>query len=199
MTALAGLWRDPTIPVMTRLLAALVVLLALAFGAAARADQDDPRLEALFARLLATHDRQEAREVELTIWRIWTEAGDPAVQQMVDMGLAAMAHGAYEEALADFDEVVEAAPHFAEGWNKRATVYYLMGRYDESMADIERTLALEPRHFGALSGLGLVGLALHDEAAALEAFEKALAVNPHMPGARKHYEELFEKLRGLRT
>lgn len=184
---------------MTRFLAALLVTLALAPPGAAWADQNDPRLDDLFAKLLAAHGPQEARDTELAIWQIWGEAKDLAIQHTLDLGIAAMAEGRYDAALGAFNAVIERAPDFAEAWNKRATLYYLMGKYDESTKDIERTLALEPRHFGALSGLGLVELARHNEEAALAAFEKALAVNPNMPGPRKHYEELSEKLRGLRT
>ncbi|MFQ5902310.1 MAG: tetratricopeptide repeat protein [Candidatus Binatia bacterium] len=104
----------------------------------------------------------------------------------------------YEEALVSFNKVVEADPDFAEGWNKRATVYYLMGEFVASVRDIERTLTLEPRHFGALSGLGLIYLALGEDRLALEAFEAALKVNPHLPGAQAHAEEVRWRLRGKR-
>ncbi len=86
--------------------------------------------------------------------------------------------------------------HDAEGWNKRATVHYLMASHQESLGDIERTLALEPRHFGALSGRGLVNLALGREEAALQAFEAALQIYPHLPGAKSHIKALREKLKG---
>jgi len=101
-------------------------------------------------------------------------------------------------ALGAFDEIIRLAPGFAEGWNKRATIHYLLGNYDASAADIESTLALEPRHFGALSGLGLVRIAQGDEAKALEAFEAALAVHPHLPGADSHIKELRQRVKGKR-
>src|SRR3546814_20777188 len=90
--------------------------------------------------------------------------------------------------------MVVIAPGFAEGWNKRATVHYLLGNYGESLADIAETLALEPRHFGALSGRGLVYLRLEDAQRALDAFEQALAIPPNLPAAALNAEELRKML-----
>ena len=101
-----------------------------------------------------------------------------------------------DDAVERFTELIAAAPNFAEAWNKRATAYYLMERYEDSVRDIERTLALEPRHFGAISGMGLIFLQLGDEVGALDAFEKVLEIHPHARGARFHVERLRERLRG---
>lgn len=161
------------------------------------AAQDDPRLEGLFESLLQPLEAEEARLVEVMIWRIWGEIDDPKIERLLDYGTQAMALGAYDRALMNFNAVVELAPEMSEAWNKRATLHYLMGNYPESIVDIERTLALEPRHFGALSGLGLVHLALDNDEQALEAFEAGLKVNPHMPGPKAHAQRLSEKLRGL--
>jgi tetratricopeptide (TPR) repeat protein len=90
--------------------------------------------------------------------------------------------------------VVQLAPGFAEGWNKRATALYLLGRFDDSIKDIDKTLALEPRHFGALSGLGLCNAQLDKEKEALDAFEKALSINPNMPGIREDAENLKKSI-----
>ena len=90
-------------------------------------------------------------------------------------------------------------PEFAEAWNKRATVLYLMGDYQRSVADVEQTLALEPRHFGALAGLGLINLALDREVAALRAFEAALNIHPQQPGLRAKIKELRTRLGGKPT
>jgi len=89
---------------------------------------------------------------------------------------------------------VQLAPNFAEGWNKRATALYLLGRYDDSIKDIAKVLELEPRHFGALSGLGLCNAQLDKEKEALDAFEKALAINPNMPGIRQDAEDMKKSL-----
>jgi tetratricopeptide (TPR) repeat protein len=97
--------------------------------------------------------------------------------------------------IAIFDRVVTTLPDFAEGWNKRATVHYLNEDYTASVIDIERTLVLEPRHFGAISGMGLIFMARGDEAGALRAFEEVLKIHPHARGAKARVEELRKKLR----
>ena len=158
------------------------------------AGQSDPLLDDLFARLHAAPSPAAAEAVEQDIWRLWTASGDPAIDRLMVRGMFHMARQISPEALEAFDEVVRAAPDFAEGWNKRATLHYMTGAYAASIADIEKTVALEPRHFGALSGLGLVYLALGDEGRALAAFEAALAIYPLMAGHDTHIRQLREKL-----
>ena len=172
--------------------AAAIITLALAAGA----DQNEPRLEELFSRLKAAPNEAEARVIEDTIWRIWLVSGNEAADRQMARGVLAMHGGEHAVALAAFDRIVAIAPDFAEGWNKRATVHYLMGNFQASLDDIAKTLALEPRHFGALSGRGLVNLALGDERAALEAFEAALEIHPHLPGANTRIKALRDKVRG---
>ena len=179
-----------------KLLIAALAVLVFGFAPAASARQDDPRLDALFARLTATANFGEARPIEREIWAIWIEAGDEKLDHMMDFGVGAMHQGQFGPALESFNAIIAADPGFAEGWNKRATLYYYMGRFDESISDVERTLALEPRHFGALSGMGLISTALEDEASALEWFERALEVNPHMPGIEHQADLLRERLKG---
>ncbi len=162
------------------------------------ASQEDPRLDALFGKLKTAGDVGEAQAVEQMIWRVWLVSGDDKIDAIMAAGVRAMSFRDHAAALGAFDEIVRLAPGFAEGWNKRATVHYLLGDYAASAADIERTLALEPRHFGALSGLGLVRLAEGKEAAALEAFEAALEVHPNLPGADSHIKELRERVKGKR-
>ena len=108
-----------------------------------------------------------------------------------------MQQGDYIHAEGLFSDVIEKDPTFAEAWNKRATLYYIQGRLDESRADIAQTLRLEPRHFGALSGLGLIEVSLGNYETALRAYEQAALVNPHMPQANEMIKSLSEKLRGL--
>lgn len=161
----------------------------------AHADQNDPRLDALFSRLHDAEDAEQARGIEQSIWRIWMDSGREDVNALMQQGVQQMTDRDLVEALATFDRVVEMAPKFAEGWNKRATVYYLMDELSASMRDIERTLALEPRHFGAISGMGLIFLERGDEAGALKAFEAVLKIHPHAPGARAQVKRLREQLR----
>ena len=181
-----------------RFLAWLATAATLTFALPGTAAQDDPRLDDLFAKLKSTADAAEARAVEQVIWLVWLVSGDDKVDAIMAQGVRALTFNDHAAALGAFDEIVRLAPGFAEGWNKRATVHYLLGNLDASAADIERTLALEPRHFGALSGLGLVRLAQGDEAEALAAFEAALAVHPHLPGADTHIKELRERVKGKR-
>ena len=101
----------------------------------------------------------------------------------------------YPEAMLAFNQIVENFPNYAEAWNKRATLNYLLGNTDESIADIERTLELEPRHFGALSGLGLVYIQRKQLSKAKEAFEDLIEVHPNSPNAKQNLELVIEQLR----
>lgn len=174
--------------------ATVLVFFALLLGGPAVADQTDARLDALFGELNTTRDGGRAAEIERRIWAIWREHGDGAVVALMDQGYRAMAARDSRAARRAFDQVVELAPDFAEGWNARATLHYMVGSYPESLADIERTLALEPRHFGALSGRGLVYAALEQWDRSLASFEAALEVNPHMAGARANARAIREEI-----
>jgi len=161
------------------------LLFVLAAAAPAAADQDDPRLDDLFARLQATESPAEVERLTRRIWTLWRAHERAAVSQAMDQALAALAADRLARTEARLDRVVEMAPDYAEGWNQRATVRFLRGRFAESAADIRRVLELEPRHFGALEGLGLIYMEMGLPDAALSAFERALAVNPHLPGAHE--------------
>jgi len=176
-------------------LVALLLLAALPSGAA-RADQDDPRLPALFARLKTVQSDGEARAIETLVWQIWSVSTDDEVNALMLRGLRAMTDGDPKQALPIFDAMVRRSPNFAEGWNKRATIYFLLGDFESSVADIERTLQLEPHHFGALSGLGQIYLALDRDEAALKAFEAALAIDPRLIGVRAAVEGIKKKREG---
>ncbi|MCZ6721406.1 MAG: tetratricopeptide repeat protein [Proteobacteria bacterium] len=183
---------------MRRFLLAFAGVCCLSMAATVMADQGDLRLNPLFDRLQSVDLSQaQAREIEFNIWQIWGAIDDSRVQELLANGTQAMATGSFEQALVSFNMAVELAPGMSEAWNKRATLHYLMGNYEESIYDIQQTLALEPRHFGALSGLGLVYLGMKREEEALHAFEKALEVNPHMPGPKSYVRKLTEKLKGI--
>ena len=156
--------------------------------------RDDPRFDELFAILMATPDAELAARIEYRIWVIWHRSGDDRVDALMAAGLEAMAADDHDAALAIFDDMVRRAPEFPEGWNKRATVHYLRGDCDAALADIEHTLELEPRHFGALSGRGLVHLRQDRPREALAAFEAAIAIHPHLPGAARRIEELQARI-----
>jgi tetratricopeptide (TPR) repeat protein len=179
--------------------ALLAALLAMIVGLPALADQRDERLPGLFDRLKASPSDLEAKAIEAVIWQIWSDGGDGETNALMRRGVEAMAEDDQIQALAVFNEMVRRRPDFAEGWNKRATVYFLLGDFTSSVSDIEKTLELEPRHFGALSGLGQIYLALDRNAAALKAFEAALAIDPHLLGVKAAVEDLKKKLQGEPT
>lgn len=150
------------------------------------ADQKDPRLDVLFSALKLSDTQETSKMLENQIWTIWhiPPAGSESGFVLRD-GIEAMSTGRVNDALEAFDKVTRLEPEFAEGWNKRATVFYMLGDLDRSALDIQRTLALEPRHFGALSGLGLINLAKGDKPAALKAFDAALEIHPHLPSKER--------------
>jgi|TARA_B100000315_G_scaffold257085_1_gene304738 tetratricopeptide (TPR) repeat protein len=163
------------------------------------AGQEDKRLNLLFAGLAKSNTVGEAKSIEHSIWQIWIENKNQPVSRIMDFGIKSMDAGALKAALKAFDKVVEMDPEFAEGWNKRATTYYLLRDYRASVKDIAQTLRLEPRHFGALSGLGLINAALGRHSAALKAFEQASTIHPHMSGVQQHIKLLKEYLKGEKT
>ena len=181
---------------MKNIMAWMATAATLSFGQPVLSGQNDPRLDDLFVTLKAASSEEHAATIETRIWALWTASGIDDIDRLMALGLAAMGIRNFSTADAVFTTIVEKAPRFAEGWNKRATLYYLMGALDKSAADVEKTLSLEPRHFGALSGLGLIHLAREDENAALEAFERGLAIHPHLAGATTYIRKLKLKLRG---
>ena len=158
------------------------------FGGAdgAPADQKDARLPALFDQLKAAPDSETAAAVEAQIWAIWLQANDQAIDALMTEGNEAMEAQKFGTALAKFNAIIEQRPDFAEGWNKRATVYFLVGDYAHSLADIDHTLELEPRHIGALSGLGLVNIRMDRQEAAADAFERVLDIDPQSISAKNN-------------
>jgi tetratricopeptide (TPR) repeat protein len=171
-----------------------VFMVVAALTGSARADQNDPRLGPLFAQLKAATNARDGARIAHSIWAIWFDSKNPAVNALLQRGQVHLRQNRIARAAALFGRVVEIAPNFAEGWNRRATARYLLGDYAGSLKDIERTLKLEPRHFGALSGRGLVYSKLGRNRAALAAFQAALAINPHLPAARLNIRILRKKL-----
>jgi tetratricopeptide (TPR) repeat protein len=170
--------------------AALVWSVALA----ASADQRDPRLPGLFAQLGNASSAGQAEQVARQIWDAWNSAGDEELDRLMRSGSRALQRGELGEALQMFTQLVERAPRFAEGWNKRATAYYQLGDYEASMNDVSVVLELEPRHFAALSGMGLMYDELDAEAPALRWFERALRVHPYLSGIRERVVALHRRL-----
>ena len=136
---------------------------------------------------------------EQGLWLLWTRSGDAGIDALMAKATEEMQAGRYGEAIALLDDIVAKKPEFAEGWNRRATVHYLAGDLQKSIADCDEVLKRNPGHFGALSGLGQIYLQLQDDAKALEAFRRALAVNPNMVGVEMNLRMLEERLRSPRA
>ena len=137
-------------------------------------------LDALFAHLKTTSVEEEGDAMVAEIWKLWLQSGRPEIDAAMQQAVDFMGQGLPALAIPVLDDIVARAPDWAEGWNKRATVLYLLGEHDRSLADIERVLALEPRHFGALAGIGLIRIAKGEPRAALAALRRALAINPFL-------------------
>ena len=153
------------------------------------------KLDELFARLKNT-DAAGARQIEREIWIEWSKSGSPAMDLLLERGRNAMAEGVTEVAIDHFTALIDHAPDFAEGWNARATAYYMEGEFGPSIEDIARTLTLNPRHFGALSGLGMIFQELDQPEKALEVYRAALAIHPHLGSVLEAVEALEKQTGG---
>ena len=158
---------------------------------------DDGATTAL-VQALRDPDSTVRSEAHDSLWAIWHRSGDPAIDSLLAQGIALMQSGRLPESVAVFTDVIARAPAFAEGWNKRATAYYLMGELDRSLADCEEVVQRNPVHFGALSGFGLIYLQKEDLPKAAEYFEKALAVDPTLIQVEGALEQIREVLRQRR-
>lgn len=158
-------------------------------------DQKDPRLEELFADLKSKTDVYTAARLANEIWLIWFEHEDPLANSLMNRGLQQMESFSINAALETFDRLIALKPDFAEAWNRRATIYYQIGEYDASLRDIDEVLKLEPFHFGALSGRGLVYMGKQEYFMARGAFLTLLEVYPAMPGVKENILQLEEILR----
>ncbi len=171
-----------------------ILILAMLF-AAHPVFADEARLNQLFAELQTAGD-ENWLSIEEQIWAEWSNSGSPAMDLLLARGRAEMDAGALKAAIDDFTVVVENAPDFAEGWNARATAYFMADLYGPSVADIAHVLTLEPRHFGALAGLGAILEQTGDLKQAKAAFEAALAIHPFRPDLREAVDRLEAALQG---
>ncbi|MGI9502448.1 MAG: tetratricopeptide repeat protein [Geminicoccaceae bacterium] len=173
-----------------------VVITSLLTPGDAFGDQRDLRLPSLFERLQRTANPSEASLIAHLIREIWLEFEDPRIQEHLMGAVGAMSKRDVFSALSRYDRIIEQAPEFAEGWNKRANVHLLLGNLDASVRDIQQTLALEPRHFDALSRLGIIYDRLEMPAAALRCFEAASNLHPHLSYSNERAHELRDQLAG---
>ena len=142
------------------------------------------------ATALRDTDALVRENAESSMWQVWSRSGDPEIDRLFARGLEQMNASHGEQAVETFSEIIQRKPEFAEGWNKRATVYYLMGEYQKSLADCDEVMKRNPYHFGALSGYGMIYLQLDQPGIALEYFERALRVNPNLESTRQTIEYL---------
>ena len=172
-------------------------LTCLVWAVPASGDQTDPALDRLFTDLAQTNSHAEAEQLTSEIWARWIASdGDADADRLMQSGMALMNRGILDGAEQVFSQLIYHHPDFAEAWNKRATVRFLLGKDTGSRRDIARVIDLEPRHFGALSGLGMLNMRSGDLQAALQAFEAALRVNPHLDQAADVTRQLRKQLRG---
>jgi tetratricopeptide (TPR) repeat protein len=155
------------------------------------------------APLLEARLRDESAFVrsfaEQGLWLLWSRSGDKELDQLMARGVEAMHAGQHAEAIELFSQVIKRNSGFAEGWNKRATVYFLAGEYDKSIADCDEVLKRNPHHFGALSGLGEIYLALDRPSQALVWFKRALEVNPNLLGVEFRIKQIEGRIGGTST
>jgi tetratricopeptide (TPR) repeat protein len=154
------------------------------------------RLDKLFRQLKRENNENAAEITAGQIWRLWFTSGSATVDLLMQWSVKAVKDRKINVALDFLNQVVALDPKYAEGWNQLATVYYMTGDYAKAMADIDRTLQLEPRHFGALAGLAQIMEATGHKKQALEAYEKVLAIYPMMRSAQTKVEALTQELAG---
>ncbi|WP_241741101.1 tetratricopeptide repeat protein [Paragemmobacter straminiformis] len=178
-------------PFHNRLVAAVLAVFALAWPVFA----DDAALDKLFDEL-KTSDAQASGRIEQEIWNEWSKSGSPAMDLLLERGRKAMAEGDLPAAIEHLTALTDHAPDFAEGWNARATAYYQMGELGPAVQDIAHVLTLNPRHFGALAGLGMIFEQLDQPKKALEVYKAALAIHPHLSGVLDSVQRLEAEAAG---
>ena len=164
-----------------------LIILIILFSNFAQADQKDERLMELFDKLFLSTNNMEASKLLFNIWDIWSIADNQETQIIFDEANQFMDVGELDNAIELFTKVVKQSPEFAEGWNKRATVYFLKGELNKSISDIEKTLNLEPRHFGALDGLAEIYLMQDDLVGAAVIYRRILEI---IPSSKKSQDRL---------
>jgi tetratricopeptide (TPR) repeat protein len=144
----------------------------------------------ILVKALRDPDEVARTLAEHSLWEVWSRSGDPEVDNLFQLGIEQMNQDDAPAAIETFTQIIRKKPEFAEGWNKRATLYYLVGEYVKSLADCEEVVKRNPLHFGALSGFGMIYLRLGKPEKALEYFERALEVNPNLVEVKAAVEEL---------
>lgn len=153
-------------------------------------------IDLLYEALASSRDPQDGKALEAAIRKEWLRSGSPSVDLLMQRGLDAFTAKQFDRAFFYFDEVVTLAPGFAEGWHKRATVYYLRNDYTHALRDLEHVLRLDPRHFDATMGLAVMLQELGDKKGALDLYRRALKINPWIEGAQEGIKSLKTDVEG---
>ena len=163
-----------------------------------RAQRGDPvrGLDFLFEALKVAPDADSAKHIENRIWALWIASGSDTANLLMTRVKTAIDGKDLELAVKLLDAIIELRPDYVEAWNRRATIRYMQKDYARSMADIRQVLALEPRHFGAISGLGMILQEFGDEKRALDAFRRAVTIHPHLQKIPDLIKSLTEKVEG---
>lgn len=156
----------------------------------------DTQLDSLFSDLKRERNEKAAERLANRIWEAWYRSGSASVDLMMLWAQQALQAKKFDVALDFLDQVVTLQPQYAEGWNRRATVHFMMGNFRKSMTDIERTLKLEPRHFGALSGMAQIMANTNHNELALQAWQRVLVIYPMLRNAQNEVSRLSEELAG---
>lgn len=158
-------------------------------------------MEDVVALLNSLRDEQEAvrNMAEQSIWKIWARSGDPNVDRIYARGIREMNEGSFARALSTFSEIIKLKPDFAEGWNKRATLYFMTEQYDKSLEDCDEVMKRNPYHFGALSGYGHIHVEFRLFEQAIEYFQRALKLNPNMVSVARLIERLEQQIKDQRS
>jgi tetratricopeptide (TPR) repeat protein len=167
-------------------------------GALPRAQHGDKtqNLDRLFAALKAAPDDESAKYIENRIWAIWLASSSDTANLLMGRAKTAADGKDLDLAIRLLNAIIDIRPDFTEAWNRRATVYYTKKDFGHALADIHEVLAREPRHFGALSGLGIILQEMGDDKRALDAFRRALAIHPHLERLPELVKKLSEKIEG---
>jgi tetratricopeptide (TPR) repeat protein len=153
-------------------------------------------LDFLFGALKAAPDAESAKQVENRIWALWLASGSDTANLLMTRAKSAIDSNDLDLAIELLDALIKVKPDYIEAWNRRATIHYMRKEFGQSLEDIRQVLKLEPRHFGAMSGLGMILQEFGDEKRALDVFRRALEINPHLPKIDEMVKTLTEKVEG---
>lgn len=181
---------------MRRFLLSVLVLGGLVAGPVHAQSAEPSRLDTLFQKLKRERNEIAAERISASIQSEWSRSGSATIDLLMGWAGTAIEKKKFDAALDFLDQVIVLKPDYAEGWNRRATLHYLQGNYSKSMSDIQRTLRLEPRHFGALSGMAAIFEATDSKQKALDAYMRALEIYPMMRSAQSEAGKLADELAG---